>query len=330
MRHIEMTEKIIRAHRVYFEKNIAPKFCHPEKSIEHICLSKKNKGKISITLDLKQLIYRMYSFFSAYWEKLAIGNVVALRELRSEWEKDFLPLPSEYESFIQDALLELFGYDHFRRLNLGFKDQLKVFSFAESAKWSPYTLCYWLELRVCPYCNRQYITPIITKTKRLRADLDHFWPKSKYPIFSMSLYNLIPSCKFCNSSLKHEEDPGKDALHPYHDNYDDYFTFGIDGDDFLHPKIKIDKYDDKIKKILTMFSIEDQYKYHSNIVENFYIRRQFYQPEFIRELLKDKAYENVQEILSIIIGYPVNKEKITEDALGKLKRDLAILLKFTS
>ena len=329
MLHIKMNEIIISAHRSYFEKNITPKFYYPEKSIEHICLSKKNEKKIPITLDLIQLINRMYSFFRAYWVKLAIGNVEALKELRTEWENAFLPLPSEYESLIQDALLELFGYDHFRRLILGSKDQSKVFSYAESAKWSPYTLCYLLGLRVCPYCNRQYITPIITKTKRLRADLDHFWPQSKYPIFSMSLYNLIPSCKFCNSSLKHEKDPGKDALHPYHDDYDDHFSFGIDGNDFAHPQIKIDKYDDEIEEILTMFCIEDQYKYHSNIARNFYIKRQFYQPELIRALLKDKSYEDAQEILSIIVDYPMNKEKITEEALGKLKRDLAMSLNFT-
>ena len=62
----------------------------------------------------------------------------------------------------------------------------------------------------CTYCNRQYIITItITKDKGsndasriARPQLDHWFSKELYPLMSLSLYNLIPCCSICNSSLK--------------------------------------------------------------------------------------------------------------------------------
>lgn len=59
---------------------------------------------------------------------------------------------------------------------------------------------YWLQrclgLRTCPYCNANYT--IVSAKGRFRADLEHFFPKSKYPYLSVTLYNLFPSCPTCN------------------------------------------------------------------------------------------------------------------------------------
>ena len=56
---------------------------------------------------------------------------------------------------------------------------------------------------VCPYCNRQYIQPVtIDGKKRYLGDLDHILPKSFYRMFSLSLWNLTPSCKVCNQIFK--------------------------------------------------------------------------------------------------------------------------------
>ena len=59
---------------------------------------------------------------------------------------------------------------------------------------------YWLQrrigLRTCPYCNVNYTR--VSARGRFRADLEHFFPKSKYPYLSVTLYNLFPSCHTCN------------------------------------------------------------------------------------------------------------------------------------
>ncbi|MDQ7066856.1 MAG: hypothetical protein Q9M40_01995 [Sulfurimonas sp.] len=60
--------------------------------------------------------------------------------------------------------------------------------------YNAYKLVKSLNLSVCPYCNRNTIYNITNKNRRT-SDLDHFYPKSKYPFLAVSFYNLIPSCK---------------------------------------------------------------------------------------------------------------------------------------
>ncbi|MBK6835046.1 MAG: hypothetical protein IPG89_12540 [Bacteroidetes bacterium] len=56
-----------------------------------------------------------------------------------------------------------------------------------------------LELTVCPYCNRNYIFNVSDNKKvRRLSELDHFYPKEKYPALYMSFYNLVPVCHNCN------------------------------------------------------------------------------------------------------------------------------------
>jgi len=60
----------------------------------------------------------------------------------------------------------------------------------------------------CVYCNRQYTFNIVKDKGKndderiARAELDHWFPKSLFPLMSLSYYNLIPCCKVCNSSVK--------------------------------------------------------------------------------------------------------------------------------
>lgn len=69
-------------------------------------------------------------------------------------------------------------------------------------KWGAYKYTELLDLCTCPYCN---IDDASTYDES-RAELDHFLPKSRYPYFSMSIYNLIPSCHRCNASYKKDKE----------------------------------------------------------------------------------------------------------------------------
>ncbi len=63
----------------------------------------------------------------------------------------------------------------------------------------------------CVYCNRQYAFNIVRDggknddNRIARPALDHWFPKSLFPLMSLSYYNLIPSCTVCNSSAKMDE-----------------------------------------------------------------------------------------------------------------------------
>lgn len=56
-----------------------------------------------------------------------------------------------------------------------------------------------LEIKTCLYCN---IYPILIYRDDARtvaeATFDHFYPKSKHPLLSICIYNLIPICNSCN------------------------------------------------------------------------------------------------------------------------------------
>ncbi len=79
-----------------------------------------------------------------------------------------------------------------------------------------------LHIKCCPYCNRQYITTWTDETKGVKstADLDHFYQKSTYPLFALSLFNFVPSCQICNSRMKNSNDT--ETLYPYEEGMDEF------------------------------------------------------------------------------------------------------------
>lgn len=114
-----------------------------------------------------------------------------------------------------------------------------------------------LDINVCPYCGRNHIGYLKLKDndgsdnniKSLEAieiednntvtivpSLDHFYPKSLYRQFSISLYNLIPSCNLCNLTLKHDID--EELLFPYKEGFEDYVKFNL-GDNSEEDLMKV-------------------------------------------------------------------------------------------
>lgn len=73
-------------------------------------------------------------------------------------------------------------------------------------------------IKCCPYCNENYIfnRRISSGKKYAMAQLDHYYSRDKFPIFSVSLYNLVPSCSSCNH-IKSANDIG---ISPHNRKYD--------------------------------------------------------------------------------------------------------------
>lgn len=83
-----------------------------------------------------------------------------------------------------------------------------------------------LGIKTCPYCNRQYITSWTdNKNDKTTADLDHFYPKSLFPLFALSAFNFIPSCHVCNSLMKGEH--YYETIYPYKDSAESEIGFDI-------------------------------------------------------------------------------------------------------
>lgn len=64
----------------------------------------------------------------------------------------------------------------------------------------------------CPQCGQ-----------RLVRTLDHYLPKSKYPLLAITPYNLIPCCSDCNKDKLDGlfESRELETIHPYYDDFDD-------------------------------------------------------------------------------------------------------------
>lgn len=84
-----------------------------------------------------------------------------------------------------------------------------------------------LKTHCCPYCNRQYITSWCDDlSEHTTSDLDHFYPKSIYELFSLSLFNFIPSCQICNSRQKLNK--VSDILYPYEEGMGHEIRFRVE------------------------------------------------------------------------------------------------------
>ena len=60
-----------------------------------------------------------------------------------------------------------------------------------------------IPLKVCPGCDGK---PPSIADGVIHEDLDHFFPKSKYPFLSIHPLNLTPFCKDCNQTYKKSKD----------------------------------------------------------------------------------------------------------------------------
>lgn len=154
-----------------------------------------------------------------------------------------------------------------------------------------------LNIKYCPYCDELPIREFEIRegVYRKEYDLDHYYPKSVFPYLSMSLYNLIPTCKSCNQILKRDKIFSlKTHLNPYSDNMHDDFTFLID-----YPKMDL-SLRSKIKKIGEFYDLY---------------------PDKASDFLKDN-YSEIQFIF-------LEREKLVENSrANNFVDDLKILLRY--
>ena len=200
--------------------------------------------------------------------------------------------------------------------------------------WGAYPFAFYLDITVCPYCNRQYISPIITKTGRMRGDMDHFYSKELYPLFCLSIYNLVPVCKFCNSSFKGTKNFDLGDIHPYEDSLDDFFNFKFctNGDNIqiIAKRIINPKYHKTgFEKYKEFFKYEDQYQYHENLVKAFITKTRVYDDSVINDIRKRfpkiRNFSNNQ-LKEHIYGYKMNSDDILKRPLSKFAKDILIQL----
>ncbi|WP_156924181.1 hypothetical protein [Halonatronum saccharophilum] len=160
----------------------------------------------------------------------------------------------------------------------------------------------------------------------------------------MSIFNLVPSCKFCNSSLKNTTEFSYDEyLNPYERGFGDdlRFTYQVDSYDSFFNKGNLEivlednlsSNDDivrKAKENAKVFKIEELYNYHKDEVGDLIKKKKVYTDEYIEKILKDfpNLFKDKAEVLEWLVGNICREDKLNEKPLAKLVRDICDELEF--
>lgn len=185
-----------------------------------------------------------------------------------------------------------------------------------------------LNITTCPYCNRDFINN--RTDDKCQAQIDHFFHKSKYPIFALSLYNLIPSCYACNH-IKHDN-PIK--ISPYDESYDFINGYNITYDlisiesylnqDDISVRFKYD--DDRIKNNIDSLHIEEAYQLHADYIVEIIAKSNIYTDEYLNDMLKEHEglFKSKDEMIRMLFGNYYKSEDLQKRPLAKLTRDIII------
>ncbi len=194
-----------------------------------------------------------------------------------------------------------------------------------------------LNISVCPYCNRQFISSFEKNNDEYQstATLDHFYPKALFPLFSLSLYNLVPACHICNGILKNTST--RKIMYPFSKGYENYAHFRIgkfesldsllgNNDQFnIFVDYQKEKHED-IKNSIQLFKTEEIYKYHKDYVQSILLKSTIYSDtykEMLKDLLKNKNLNYTEQGLNAFLyNLDLNDSEQTNVVLGRLTKDV--------
>ncbi len=260
-------------------------------------------------------------------------------KLRNKKNEKKTRQPLEIEQF--ERLYELLGHDS--------KTKKPILSFSyddggtpRPITWSRHHIFEGVGFDTCPYCNRNDILLIRDKASgdtRQSGDMDHWIPKSKYPIFSVSFFNLIPACNNCNdlksagtilpanpydrdSGITNNLRFGFQLLTPSFprsaNSFDLAFTYHWD---WATQAQKLEK----AKELVRVFRLDDQYHKHLEVVQEIIYKHYVFNKSFRKELFekyKTTLFSSEDDVFRIAFGRFEDESLLHRRPLSKLIRDI--------
>lgn len=196
-----------------------------------------------------------------------------------------------------------------------------------------------LDIKVCPYCNRNFIFNTDKKGKRT-CDIDHFFPKKKFPFLAVSFFNLIPSCKSCNQLKLDKWNISKETflINPYDDRHEfkAKFKFDISDSHFYHNSNSINiklsgEQDKRTKNQISAFHIDKSYSNHKDYVLELIQKKYIYNESYLDELYKKyegHLFKKRTDLIDLISSNYITEAKHLKRPLSKLNSDISYQLKF--
>lgn len=285
------------------------------------------------------------------------------KKVKADWidqrmEESSLNLP--LKKFINDNLFEIITGSPQQLININsklkshprYKESLKGkikkiidynnFSEKHPNKYDAYDLAKALDVRTCLYCNRMYTLTVESGKRReeklTRPQFDHFFDKGKNPLLGLSIFNLVPSCVICNSTLKGRKQFNLNSnIHPYVDNIINNYNFTYDTENIesllgtdSEINVWINYYGLSKKKEVAasnnveIFKINEIMSAHSEELVDLFNLRYRYSERYFEELIKtfDSVNLNVEDLYRTVFGSYYRPDQFTKRPFSKLKRDI--------
>jgi 5-methylcytosine-specific restriction endonuclease McrA len=303
-------------------------FSIKEKSV---VINKKENTKI--ILNKNHLAF--LEFLKKDFEKILNGDLITLNKLKNKVERSATLKKAIYQKkrkltvFGRALVSHILNYDGFRDRKSG-------------GVW----LAKKLNIKACPYCNAQFT--LLSSKGDNKFDkgfhFDHYFPKSEYPYFAISMFNLIPCCASCNQKKSSKKISIEENFHPYYKDLDLISQFEIEYPFELKKmnvkslllldkeKFKI-KYkpkflkNEKSKKFVEdhdkMFNINGVYDRHSDLAKELVILSHLYSKHGF-ELHKELGLVSDRSTaLQYLLGNYIKEYQINKRPLSKLTQDIA-------
>lgn len=305
--------------------------------------------------ELKKTLKKLKKFFCDNGKDSYMGLSTIKKDfftgkfkIKKELETDRKNLKRELEklkkchSSFDERIKYIFDYEN----TFGKKD------WENGKLWGRHRLLSMMDVRVCPYCQRNYITSYLDTGKRkskdkdmlkTTGDLDHFYSQGEFPYLALSLYNFIPSCQICNSRFKISRS-SKKILYPYKEGFDgkefqvkfstNKKSVGaiLNDEDLLvelKPIIKLSVDNQKrIDETIKIFGLNEVYKSsHSGYIKDLLYNLERYPEDKIKEIAKDifgknSDYLSIEIYLKELIKKPYKDRIENKEPLAKLTKDI--------
>lgn len=304
-------------------------------SIEHLTAEQKEmrfKKDLQVVIDELKTLKKNKTVATTYHSVIKVATKTDLKKIITKLKyeeydilKKYMELTKNYENILSNlyedsteystSLQHSFTYLYEKLLQtkvfnevIGNKNKLAINEFKN---------LLLLDHNVCPYCDWYEI-------EIAGVSIDHFLPKSKFPLFSIYPKNLVMSCPTCNDRIKRHYIK-LPIFHPYYDEVANYFKFRLVNEEikisFLNGINPLDK--ERANNFLSLFKIETRFNENgmANKLEDFYrdIRNDVYtdlkNEEVTLEYIKLKVISEFNKHADRLI------EKRRKSALTKLKLD---------
>lgn len=304
------------------------------RNLDKICDEHYNLLQATVTAKLTALSVRQRTFINANLKRILTSKPSELNQIYIDFINHCTSagIGKMLKKNVNRKLTSVFDYKWFTRTNATY--------------YSGYDLATKLNMKTCPYCNRNYTVTVANgRNRTVRPDFDHFLPHKQYPLLALSFYNLIPSCLICNRTIKNQAKIvyGK-YIHPYEEGFNDalkinFFPNDVDSSVGIKTDYEILTITNplqpvkanKCQKSFELFKLKEIYKEsHNGEIADIIRKHYISSGKYLEELQKAfPSIGSIDELYRLAFGNYYLEDEFEKRPLSKLTKDIVEQLVFT-